>query len=518
MPMTARFASSVRPKFALALALAVTAGSATCSAAALPEKTSGGGAEATVTFNRDIAPLVFERCAGCHRPGEVAPFSLLGYRDASKRAKLIRSVTGERTMPPWKAEPGIGHFVDDRRLSDDQVALIARWVDAGAPEGDPSDLPPVPQFTTGWQIGEPDMVVTMPEPYSLVAEGRDEYRCFVIPLKLPEGKYLTAVEYRPGNRRIVHHAVLTSLPHQAALTKLAAGDGKSFASGLAPPGQLLPGPLGIWTPGKQPRELPDHLAATWPDGADLVLQLHLHPSGKPETEQSTIGLHLTDVKPTGRVNMVFLSNNRVDIPPGAVDHVIEASRTLKQPAELHGIFPHMHLIGRTVKVTAILPDGTREPLLSIGDWDFNWQHYYEYASPVRLPAGTRLEGRWTYDNSEANAANPNRQDPKRVNFGEQTENEMAIAIFDMIPVAAGTQPAERATSARTEQLAAHAAEVMRKADKNSDGKLALDEIVAFSGDRESLEELKKRLEQFDRNGDKHLSLPEVVEALKSMGP
>jgi hypothetical protein len=499
----------------LALALMVLAGVAVRSTSAASGESGGGSSTPSPTFNRDIAPIVFQQCSGCHRPGEVAPFPLLSYRDVGKRAQLIRAVTGERTMPPWKGEPGALHFVDERRLTDDQIDRISRWVEAGAPEGDPADLPPTPLFTAGWQLGEPDMVITMSEPYALVAEGRDDYRCFVIPLQLPEGKYIEAVEYRPGNRKIVHHAVLTSLPHDAALGKLAAGDGKSFASGLAPPGQLLPGPLGIWTPGKQPRPLPEGYAAAWPAGSDLVLQLHLHPSGKPETEQSTIGLHLTDQKPRGRIGMMMLSNNRVNIPPGAPDHAIEASVTLKQPIELVGMFPHMHLIGRTVKVTATLPDGRAVPLMAIGDWDFNWQNYYQYASPVQLPAGTRIDGRWTYDNSDANPANPSNP-PTRVTFGEQTVNEMAIAVLDVIRAPGDAQQAGGAAMRGGDDLSAHAAAIVRKADKDGSGKLSLNEIVALFGDRESADELKKRLDQFDRDGDHELSSSELVEALKAL--
>ena len=177
-----------------------------------------------------------------------------------------------------------------------------------------------------------------------------------------------------------------------AQAKLDAGDGKSFGSGLAPPGQLLPGPLAFWTPGMEPRPLPEGFAAEWPDGSDLVLQLHLHPSGKPETEQSSIGLHFTDEKPKGRLRLMILTNNRIDIPAGDVRHTRQGIDDAPPPVEIYGIFPHMHLIGHTVKVTATLPDGTREPLISIGDWDFNWQNYYQYTSPVRLPAGTKLDG------------------------------------------------------------------------------------------------------------------------------
>lgn len=388
--------------------------------------------EGAVTFNKDIAPLVFARCASCHRPGEVAPFSLLSYRDVSKRAEQVRDVTEGRIMPPWKAEPGFGHFADERRLTEEQVATIGRWVRAGTPEGEPADLPPAPKFAAGWQLGEPDMIVTMPEPYEVAAEGPDDYRCFVIPVRVPAGKYLRAAEYRPGNRKVVHHAVLATMPHEAALAKLAEGDGKSFASGLAPPGSLLPGQLAFWTPGMVPRPLPEGYAARWPEGSDLVLQLHLHPGGKPEAERSTLGFYFTDEAPRGRLKMLVMSNNEIDIAPGEADHAVRTSLTLKEPFEIHGIFPHMHLIGHSVRVTATLPDGSTEPLIAIGDWDFNWQHYYQYAKPLTLPAGTRIEGRWTYDNSEANPANPSRP-PKRVGYGEQTTDEMAIMILDGLP-------------------------------------------------------------------------------------
>jgi hypothetical protein len=228
-------------------------------------------------------------------------------------------------------------------------------------------------------------------------------------------------------------------------------------------------------------------------------------------------LHFTDEKPKGRVRMMMLSNNRVDIPAGSSDHTIEASTTVKQPVEIFGIFPHMHLIGRTVKLTATLPDGSIEPLLSIGDWDFKWQNYYQYASPVKLPAGTRLDGRWTYDNSDANPANPSNP-PQRVTFGEQTANEMAIAVIDIIPAAGAPEPAQTKRAMTGDDAMAHALDVIKKADKDGDGKLGLDEMVAFAGDHISPEELKKKLDQFDHDGDKRLSPPELVEVIKSLRP
>lgn len=384
-----------------------------------------------VTFNKDIAPILFQRCAACHRPGEVAPFPLLSYTDASKRSDLIAELTTSRQMPPWKAEPGAGHFTDERRLTDAEIALIQRWSETGAVEGDAADLPPAPKFATGWQLGEPDMVIKMSEPYQLAASGPDEYRCFVLPIQIPAGKYITSIEYRPGNRKIVHHAVITSLPHQEAEAKLAEGDGKSFLSGLAPPGRLLSGPLSIWTPGMEPHLLPADLAASWPEKTDMVLQLHLHPSGKPEVEQSVIGIHLTDQKPRSRLELSAFSDDKIDIPPGKADYEIRASRKLDHDTDIFGVFPHLHMIGRSVRAEATLPDASKIPLISITDWDFNWQYYYVYQTPVHLPAGTKIDVRWTYDNSASNPANPS-WPPQRVVFGEQTVNEMAFLIFDTI--------------------------------------------------------------------------------------
>jgi hypothetical protein len=384
-----------------------------------------------VTFNKQIAPILFAKCAGCHRPGEVAPFTLHSYADAFKRSDLIADVTAERQMPPWKAEPGAGHFSGERRLTDGEIALIQRWAETGAVEGDAADLPALPRFTNGWQLGEPDLVLTMAEPYTLAASGDDEYRCFVLPIEIPTGNYIKSIEYRPGNRKIVHHAVITSLPREEAKKKLAEGDGKSFLSGLAAPGQLLSGSLSIWTPGMAPQFLPDSLVAAWPEETDLILQLHLHPSGKPEVEQSVVGIHLTDKKPSARLRIEALSYYKIDIPPGAAEYEVRDSRTLEQAVDVFGVFPHLHLIGRSVRSEATLPDGSKVPLIAINDWDFNWQYYYQYDAPVHLPAGTKIDVRWTYDNSAANLANPSNP-PRRVTYGEQTTDEMAFLIFDVI--------------------------------------------------------------------------------------
>ena len=362
----------------------------------------------------------------------------MSFEQVKKHARQIADATGRRVMPPWKEQQEFGQFLGDRRISDEQIDLLRQWKDQGCPQGDPATTPQPPHFTQGWQLGTPDMIVRMSEAYELAADGRDVYRCFVIPMTVPAGRYIRAVEFRPENRRIVHHAVLTSLRPDEAQKKLAAeppGTGPGFATGLAAPGERLPGPLGIWVPGKDPRPLPDGYAMHWNNDTPLVVQLHLHPSGKPEHEQSSVGLYLTNQRPRGQLRPVLLFNKEVHIAAGDPQYKLTQSFTLPRDVEVIGLFPHMHLLGRTVNTTATLPDGTTRPLLSIADWDFNWQGYYQYAQPLRLPAGTRLDAEWTFDNSAENPANPSNP-PKPVKFGEQTTDEMGAVILDVIPGAA----------------------------------------------------------------------------------
>ncbi len=221
----------------------------------------------TITFNKHIAPIVFAHCAACHHPGEVAPFSLLTYADAKRRDKQLVEVTANHFMPPWKSVEGGPHFVGERRLAPDDIALIAKWVDGGSLEGDPRDLPPTPEFTNDWKLGKPDLVVTMPEPYAVPADGPDVYRNFVFDVTIPEGKYVKAVEYLPGNRRIVHHAVLSMDKDGEAQKKQ---DQSAPEQGFADnniQGHILPGSLSAWTPGRDPVPLPDGFSLPWKPGA-----------------------------------------------------------------------------------------------------------------------------------------------------------------------------------------------------------------------------------------------------------
>lgn len=383
------------------------------------------GASPAPTYNQDIAPILYKNCATCHRPGEVAPFSLLTYQDTAKRASLIASITKSRVMPPWKAEPGYGDFKDARRLTDEQIALIQQWAKSGAPEGDPASKPNAPVFTDGWQLGQPDKIVYIPAKFAVSPDGPDQYRCFVIPLNLDQDTYVGGVEFRPGNRRIVHHALVFT-DARGEGRKLAAGSPDGGYTCFGSPG-FRAGILSGWAPGATPAKLAAGSAITLRKGTDLVIQLHYHPDGKPEQDQSTLGLIFTGPPTVGRALMV-LASDEIDIQPGESHYVVKASMELPDAADLVRITPHAHYICKDMKVTARFPDGSTAPLLWIKDWDFNWQGGYNYAKPVPLPKGTRIELEYTYDNSVANPRNPSNP-PVRITYGEETTNEMAIAFL-----------------------------------------------------------------------------------------
>jgi hypothetical protein len=398
----------------------------------LTSEASAAAADAPTTFNKHIAPIVFKQCADCHHPGEVAPFPLLSYADVKKRARQIELVTQDRFMPPWKSVEGHGKFLGERRLKQEEIDLIARWVKEGAVEGDPSDLPPVPTFPEGWKLGQPDIVITMPEPYVVKADGPDDFRNFVFELKIPEGKYIKAAEFHPSNRVVVHHAALMMHSLEWLRKKDEADTGPGF-QGAALPGPLLPGSMATWTPGRDPSPLPEGFSLPWKPGTGLILQLHLHPSGKPETEQSSIGFYLTDEPPQRSMVDMLLVNTRIYIPAG--ERAYRATDEFKLPMDMEalGIFPHMHLIGREIKITA-KPPGHDEPfsLLWINDWDFNWQGYYQYETPVKLPAGTHIVMETIHDNTAENIKNPN-SPPKAMRWGEQTTDEMSVTILQLVP-------------------------------------------------------------------------------------
>jgi len=384
------------------------------------------GEAATPTFNKDIVPILYKNCASCHRPGEVAPFSLLTYQDAAKRAKLLATVTEKRYMPPWKAEHGYGDFANERRLTDDQIALIKEWADAGAPEGAAVDRPAPPVFPEGWLGGQPDRVIKMPVKYSLAADGPDQFECFVLPLNLDRDVFVSGIEFRPGNRRIVHHA-LVFLDLNGEARRLAGADG-SYPCFGGP--RVQGGMIGGWAPGSVPVARSDEFSRPVPKGAVLLLQVHYHPSGKLEEDQSSLGLTFSG-PPTRARTAVLLVNRRIDIPPGDSHYVVKASVVMPRDVELSAITPHAHLLGKEMKINAHLPDGSVVPLIWIKDWDFNWQGSYQYSKPLALPKDTVVEMEYTYDNSENNPRNPSHP-PVRVRWGEQTTDEMALAFLTVV--------------------------------------------------------------------------------------
>lgn len=378
-----------------------------------------------VTYTKDVAPILFEHCAGCHRPGDVGPFSLLTYADAAKRADFLADVTHSRRMPPWKPVEGYGDFLNARRLSDAQIATIAAWAAAGAPEGDAKDLPPAPSFSDGgWQLGTPDVVLKMAEPFEIPASGRDVFRCFVIPMNFDTDRVVAAVEFHPGNRRVLHHALfyLDNTGQARKLDEKAPGYGYTSFGGV---GFLPSGGIGGWAPGASARQFPEGMGNLVRKGSDVVFQVHYHPDGKPETDQSELGVYFVKGPVRHIIASVALGNRDIDIPAGETNYRLASSFTL--PSDIHavGISPHMHWLGRDMQVDAILPDGRTEHLIWIKDWDFNWQGQYVYRQIIDLPKGTRLKLKASYDNSASNPANPS-DPPAKVHFGEQTTDEMCF--------------------------------------------------------------------------------------------
>jgi Flp pilus assembly protein TadD len=391
-----------------------------------------------VNFNKDIAPLVFQYCSPCHRPGEAAPFPLLSYADVRKHAAQIVVVTQRRFMPPWQPEPGYGEFAGERRLTADQLKLIVDWVKDGCSEGNPADLPPAPQFTEGWQLGPPDLIVQIPEPYRLAASGGDIFRNFVLSPSLRETKYVRAIELRPGNKRVVHHANIW-IDRRQGLRRQDGKDGQPGFPGMNvstearsdsfdPDSHFL-----SWKPGSVLQLVPEDMSWRLDPTTDLIINLHLQPSGKEEMLQPTIGFYFSSHPPRLHPMLLQLEHDgALDIPPDSRDFAVEDHLTLPVDVEVLGIYPHAHYLGKQVEAWATQPDGTRTWLIKITDWDINWQAVYAYRTPVRLPKGTTVSMHITYDNSASNPRNPN-QPPKRVRTGPRSEDEMGHVWLQVLP-------------------------------------------------------------------------------------
>ena len=413
-------------------------------------------AKEAVAFTTDVAPIVFNKCATCHRPGEAAPFSLMTYDDVKRRATLIAKAVTTRAMPPWKAVASDFAYKGDRRLSDSEIDTIKRWVEAKMPQGDPAKLPEMPPFTPGWQLGPPDLVVRMSEPFDVPADGPDVYRNFVVPLNLTEDKWVRAVDFRPSARSVVHHSLFfldgtgtaraadardpkPGFPGEMGgfsgargqLVRMLSGGnlaGRTSANSTMTDESRAVGTLGGWALGANAKALPDGLAFFVPKEADLVLSTHFHPSGKAEKEASTVGLYFASSEPTQAfaglaLPPLFGVFEGIEIPPGEKEYTIKDSFVLPVDVKAFNVGAHAHYLAKRMKLTATFPDGVTKTLLQIDDWDFAWQDQYPFENFVALPKGTRLDGWITYDNSAENPRNPSNP-PKRVTWGEQSTDEM----------------------------------------------------------------------------------------------
>lgn len=392
-------------------------------------------AESPVTYYKDVAPITNANCASCHRPGQAGPFSLLTFEDAKRRASQIAAVTRSRYMPPWLPEPGYGKFGDEHRLSDAQIKTLSDWVRAGAPAGDPADAPPTPKFSAGWQLGEPDLVVTAPKPFVMRADGPDQFWNFVLAVPVDSTRFVRAVEIRPGNARIVHHAnLLIDRARSSRRREKAPGLGfegmdlQIESETFDPDSHFL-----FWKPGSAPEMESSGMAWRLDPGTDLVLNVHLQTTGKPESVQPSVGLYFTSEPQTKFPMLIQLENDgALDIPPGAKDFVVEDQLRLPCDVDVLGVYPHAHYLGTLLEAWAVLPDGHREWLIRIPDWDLNWQAVYRYAAPVFLPRNSVIHMKYRYDNSDGNPRNPSHP-PKRVKGGNQATDEMGHLWLQVLP-------------------------------------------------------------------------------------
>ncbi len=368
-------------------------------------------AEAAPTFAEDVAPIFFDNCAQCHRPGEIAPMSLLSYEDARPWAKSIKTAVATGEMPPWKLNPAHGDFANDISLTESEIATIVAWVDAGAPAGNPGATPPVPSFPEGWRMGEPDHIIDVPE-ITIPAEGPDQFVNIDVPINLPEDRWVRAVEVQPGNRQGLHHVVIF------------------VTGGVAAREAVAPDFLAVWALGTPPNVYGEGMGRELRRNASLRLNMHYHSYGMEGADKTRIGLYFGEGELEKVVTGQFAGTVNFAIPPGAEDHQIDADYFVDEDIRVTSFFPHMHMRGKSMIYTAYYPDGRSEVLLDVPDYDFNWQWFYYPREPIALPEGTRLHIEAHYDNSESNPSNP---DPTiRVTFGEESTNEMMFGAFEFI--------------------------------------------------------------------------------------
>jgi Flp pilus assembly protein TadD/mono/diheme cytochrome c family protein len=394
--------------------------------------------DSAVTWSHQIAPLVYNNCTTCHHPGGAGPFSLLSYDDARRWGKQMAAVTASRYMPPWLPEHGYGDFADERSLSKDEIALIAKWVQTGMAEGDASAVRAAPKYSASWQYGTPDLVLKVERPFTLPASGTDVFRNFILPYPLKQTHYIRAMEIRPAVPQIVHHANIL-IDRTASFRRAHPAQWKEGVPGMElevdtgnefdPDSNFL-----FWKPDTPVLVEPEGMPWRLDPGNDLILNMHLKPSGKPEIASAEIGLYFTDKPPSKQPMLLQLEDDAaLDIPAGDRDFVVEDSLRLPVDVDVLGIYPHAHYLGKRMEAWATLPDQKKKWLILIPNWDIDRQSVYRYRSPVFLPKGSVVHMRYTYDNSSGNEHNPH-SPPVRVKAGNRSEDEMAHLWLQVLPV------------------------------------------------------------------------------------
>ena len=442
---------------------------------------SAGRATAAVTYYRDVLPVVLKACASCHRPGQTGPFSLVDYGSSAKHAEVIFRKTQDRSMPPWLVDPVCGEFAGRRPLTEQEIRLFASWVEDGATAGNPAEAPPLPKWTEGWQSGKPDLVVRMPRAFPVAAGSKDIYRNFTVPIPLDRPRYVRAVEFRPGNARLVHHAFVYVDSSGASR----AFDGRDGDPGYTyamkpltvkmPAGQFL-----TWQPGKAGASGDDQLPWLLGTNTDLVLALHLIGATNAQSVQSEVGIYFTDKPPTVTAFKLGLMSFNIDIPPLATNYVVEDTFTLPADVEAWAVLPHAHRLATTLEGWAVLPDGSRRWLMRIPRWDFNWQGDYKYANPLPLPKGTVLTMRYLFDNPPRTSPSGGPLlAPTRVRYGPQTSDEMAELWLQLVLRDPNDLPLlEEAQRLHSIQLSEVAARARLAADPgDTQGKLDLGRVM-----------------------------------------
>lgn len=385
-----------------------------------------------ITYSQHVAQILYKNCVGCHRPGESGPFSLETYQQAKTWGKAIKAYTTRRQMPPWKAAPGIGDFKDARIMSDTEIATVTKWVDSGMPAGDLKRCPKVPEPpSTGFKLGKPDQIICSPTPYRLGAEGTDVYRNFVVPVDTNEDRFIKGLEFQADNRAVVHHIIVFFDLSGKSVDLDNADPEPGYSSNDLAIGVPFDKTVWVagWAPGNSPRLLPKGTAFFLPKGTKVVLQVHYHKNGQEQYDRSRVGLYFDEEKNIQKIVQTGeVANPFLNIKPGLANQQFRSTRALSSDTEIIAVMPHMHMLGRQMKLTAQTPDGKEVPLIHINDWDFNWQETYVFKQPLQFPKSTLLKLVAEYDNTESNPRQPSHP-PKSVFFGEATTDEMCIGFF-----------------------------------------------------------------------------------------